>query len=175
MGKGDIFHFYVEGEDEKSLLEALKRDIGCIESGKIDRFNVVQNKFTIARIRPLKPGTVVVLIYDTDVEDTIDILKYNIDFLKKQNGIKDVICIPQVKNLEDELLRACNIKKITELTKSASKTNYKRDLISCKNLAARLSMCEFNIAHLWNSIPNNSFKHFGNNAETIKIYDNHRN
>lgn len=123
MGKNSIYHYYVEGEDEKSVLNTLKRDLGCIESGKIDKFNVVQNKFTIARIRPLKPGTTVILVYDTDVETNMEILRYNVTFLKKQSGIKAVLCIPQVKNLEDELVRACEIRNVEELTKSGTKSD----------------------------------------------------
>ena len=91
MRRKETYHYYVEGEDEKSLLDVLKSDLRCIESGKVDKFNVVQNKFTNARIRPLKTGTIVVLVYDTDVETNMDILQYNVDFLRKQSGIKDVI------------------------------------------------------------------------------------
>lgn len=169
MRRKEIYHYYVEGEDEKKLLEVLKRDLGCIESGKVEKVNVVHTKFSIARIRTLKPDTIVVFIYDTDVDDTLEILQYNIDFLKKQKGIKQVICIPQVNNLEEELLYACNIKKITELTKSDSKTNYKRDLLNCSNLAGRLSACGFNITKLWSRMPSNGFKYFGNGAEKIKL------
>lgn len=169
MRKQEIYHYYVEGEDEKKLLEVLKRDFGCIESGKVDKLNAVQSKFSVARIRTLKPDTIVVLIYDTDVESGLDILQYNVDFLNQQKGIKQVICIPQVKNLEEELLRACNIKSITELTKSASKTNFKRDLINCTNLAARLTACGFNLDKLWDRAPTNKFKQFGNGAKRIKI------
>ena len=168
MRKQEIYHYYVEGEDEKKLLEVLKRDFRCIESGKVDRVNVVQTKFSTARVRTLKPDTIVVLIYDTDVEDGLAILQYNVDFLNKQKGIKHVICIPQVKNLEEELLHACNIKNITELPKSDSKTNYKRDLINCNNLAARLTACGFDMTKLWSRKPSNKFEWFGNGAEKIK-------
>lgn len=68
------------------------------------------------------------------------ILDENIAFLKRQKGIKEVICIPQVRNLEDELVRACNIKNIVDLTKSLTKADYKRDLINCSNLSDRLKM-----------------------------------
>ena len=169
MGRKAIYHYYVEGEDEKKLFDVLKQDLCCIESGKVDKMNVVQTKFTIARIRPLKQDTIVVLVYDTDVESNIEILAYNVKFLNNQKGIKEVICIPQVKNLEDELLRACKIKNITELTKSISKTNYKTDLINCTNLGARLKACEFDISKMWNKIPTNKFECFGNHAEKIKI------
>lgn len=139
MRKQEIYHYYVEGEDEKKLLEVLKRD------------------------------TIVVLIYDTDVEDGLDILQYNVNFLNKQKGIKQVICIPQVKNLEEELVHACSIKTVTELTKSDSKTNYKRDLINCNNLADRLTACGFNLSKFWSRTPTNRFKKFGNGAKKIKI------
>lgn len=164
------YYYYVEGDDEKSLLNALKSDLGCIVSGKVEKFNPVQNRFTNARIRPLKVGTIVVLVYDTDVETNVTILNDNINFLKRHSGIKDVICIPQVKNLEDELIIACEIKNIAELTKSDTKKEFKRDLISCSNLGARLKKCKFDVRKFWNQMPANKFKDFGNDAEKIKIY-----
>lgn len=169
MRRKAIYHYYVEGEDEKKLFDVLKKDLCCIESGKVDKMNVIQTKFTAARIRPLKQDTIVVLVYDTDVENNMDILQYNVKFLNNQKGIKEVICIPQVNNLEDELLRGCKIKNIIELTKSISKSNYKNDFISCTNLGARLKACEFDISKMWNQIPTNEFKCFGNQAEKIKI------
>ena len=75
MKKESIYHYYVEGDDEKSVLDALKRDLGCVKSGKVDKFNVVQNRFTIERIRPLKSGTIVVLIYDTDITNNMEIIR----------------------------------------------------------------------------------------------------
>lgn len=171
MKKNATYHYYVEGEDEKSILDALKSELKCIESGKVEKFNVVQNKITAARIRPLKYGVVVVLVYDTDVETNTEILKYNIDFLRRQSGIREVICIPQVKNLEDELKRSCKIKCIGALTNSKTTTDYKRALISCTNLGARLKKCNFNISKFWKQLPTNSFQQFGNDAEKIKIYD----
>ena len=35
MRKSGIYQYYVEGEDERSLLNTLKLDLRCIESGKI--------------------------------------------------------------------------------------------------------------------------------------------
>lgn len=162
------YQYYVEGDDEKALLCTLKRDYPCIESGKVDKFNVVQNKFTIARIRPLKQNTVVILVYDTDVEK-IDILQQNIAFLNKQSAIKEVICIPQVSSLEDELLYACNMKCIKELTCSSSKADYKKDLIACTNLNARLTKCGFDISRFWSRVPANIFQPFGNQGNKIKL------
>ena len=169
MRKSGIYQYYVEGEDERSLLNTLKLDLRCIESGKIDKFNVIQSRFTTARMRTLKTGTTVVLVYDTDVEMNTKILDENIAFLKRQKGIKEVICIPQVRNLEDELVRACNIKNIVDLTKSLTKADYKRDLINCSNLSDRLKKCKFDITKIWAEIPKNNFKKYGNDSEKIKI------
>lgn len=143
MKKNSTYHYYVEGEDEKSLLDALKSDLKCIQSGKVEKFNVIQNRFTAARIRPLKYGVVIVLVYDTDVETNNEILKYNIEFLKKQSGVGEVVCIPQVKSLEDELKRACKIKNICELTNSKTTADYKKDLISCTNLGGKIEKMRF--------------------------------
>lgn len=169
MRKRLNYQYYVEGEDEKRLLDVLKRDLRCIESGKVDKFNAIQNRFTVARIRPFKQDTVVVLVYDTDVEN-IDILQQNVAFLKKQKSIvRDVICIPQTANLEDELVYAYKIKSIGELTHSSTKKDYKRDLINCTNLGVRLKKCEFDISKFWSRIPANKFRIFGNDANKIKI------
>lgn len=162
------FQYYVEGDDEKALLNVLKSDMHCIETGKVNKFNVIQNSFTVARIRTLKQNTSVILVYDTDIEKT-DILQDNVDFLKRQTAVKEVICIPQVKNLEDELVRSCQIKKIEDLTQSGSRKDYKRDLISCTNLKSRLENCSFDISKFWCCIPQNSFQVFGNQADKIRL------
>lgn len=137
MAKNKNYQYYVEGEDEKCIINTLKAELGCIVPGKVEKFNVVQNEFTVGRLRTLKMGTVVVLVFDTDTDNSI-ILQKNITFLKKQSAVKEVVCIPQIYSLEDELLRSCQIKKIEELTKSKSKKDFKGDLIKCCNLAERL-------------------------------------
>lgn len=167
MGKRANYQYYVEGKDEKKLLDVLKMDLNCIESGKVDIFNAIQQRFVVTHIRPLKENTIVVLVYDTDVENT-DIFRQNVTFLNSQKAIKEVICIPQVKNLEDELRYSCRIKSIGELTHSGTVKDYKRDFIRCSNLAVRLNQCDFNISKFWSRIPENEFKAWGNDAHKIK-------
>lgn len=105
----NIYHYYVEGDDEKKVIDTLKTSMQLIISGKVDVFNVIERKFTRNQIMRLKQGTIVVLVFDTDTNQ-VDTLLENILFLQKQPIVKKVICVPQVKNLEDELLRSCNIK-----------------------------------------------------------------
>lgn len=163
----NIYHYYVEGEDEKKVIDTLKTSMQLIISGKVDVFNVIERKFTRNQILRLKQGTIVVLVFDTDT-NKIDILLENIHFLKKQSIIKKVICIPQVKNLEDELLRSCDIKQIKELTNSKSNSNYKHDLIQHKSLSSALNKHKFNIEKFWCKKPTNLFNGIKNESQLIK-------
>ncbi len=38
---GDIYQYFVEGENEKRLIEVLKTDMGMIQPGKVQIVNVV--------------------------------------------------------------------------------------------------------------------------------------
>ena len=164
-----IYQYYVEGENEKKIVNVLKSEKRCIVSGKVSVFNVTQEKLSNTKLRMLKKGTTIVLVYDTDV-GKIEILQNNIQILKKQNSVDNIIYIPQVENLEDELLRACsNIKKIEQLTNSTSKKNFKTDLNQCTNLKNRLEQCGFNMGDFWNTTPQNSFNTFGNDSEKVRI------
>ena len=162
-----IYQYYAEGQDEIRVLNVLKSELCCIQSGKMDVFNAVQNRLTDARTRMLKNNTIVVLVYDTDVEKT-DILRENIRLLENHPAVKEVICIPQLRNLEEELVRACQIRNAAQLTGSVSKKDFKRDLIRCANLGDRLRNCGFNIDDFWAAQPKNAFSDFKNGAEKIK-------
>lgn len=71
--------------------------------------------------------------------------------------MKKVIIIPEVKNLEDELVRSCNIANVKELMKSKSNSEYKSDLAKCKNLKLVLINHHFDINSFWNQNPKGAF------------------
>lgn len=79
-------------------------------------------------LRPLTADTMVVLVFDTDA-GSVDILKKNVKKLAACRSVSEVVLIPQVPNLEGELVRSCNIKDIRELLNSQSRTKFKRDII----------------------------------------------
>lgn len=110
-----------------------------------------------------------VLVFDTDKNDTAILLR-NIQFLQKHSAVKEVLCIPQVKNMEDELVYSCNLKSVKELTGSKSLKDFKRDLLKCSNIASRLKNCGFSIVKFWSRMPQNKFSGIPNDAEKIKIY-----
>lgn len=159
--------YFVEGDDEKKLINTLKNQLGVIQTGKVQKLNVIENKITDNIIRTLKKGTVVVLVFDTDTQQT-DILNCNIAKLKACKFISKVITIPQVDNLEDELVRSCNIRKITELLNSRSKKDYKSDLIRVTNLDSKLKEHEFDINLFWSMQPGAPYENIINESEIIK-------
>lgn len=68
--------------------------------------------------------TSIILIFDTDQANT-DILQQNMKFLKAASNIKTIITIPQVQNLEDELLRCTDIRHIRDLVSCAHDSDFK--------------------------------------------------
>jgi len=160
-----ILHYFVEGENERKLIETIKNKY--LYSGKIKIINTIQNKVPNSVLRTLERETVVVLVFDTDVEK-IDILDENIKLIMSSNNVKDVICIPQIKNLEDELIYSTNINKIVDLLESKSKTNFKNDFNNCKNLMKKLEDKEFKISKLWSRNAVDIYKKYKNDSEEIK-------
>ena len=166
--KGSFIQYYVEGEDEEKILSVLKTDLQLIIPGKISKFNAVQNKVTKARLMNLRPDTTVVLVFDTDT-DNADILSENIKTHKAASMVRSIICVTQVRNLEDELVRSTDIRYIRELTGSKSDSDYKRDLIRMSNLAAVLVRHGFEIKQFWVKEPTGVFAKIPNDANLIKI------
>lgn len=39
----NYYHYFVEGEGEYAIIKTLKTDLQCIQAGKVDVFNVIQN------------------------------------------------------------------------------------------------------------------------------------
>ena len=168
MGKNEYFQYYVEGDNEKKLLSVLKTDLGLIVSGKIEKLNVVQEKLTPIRLMQLKKDTTVILVFDTDAGN-INILNENINILKKCTFVKQIICVPQVKNLEDELIRSCDINQIKELLGSKSNKDYKHDLVVEKNLKEKLILHKFDIDKFWNQLPTGMYHSIKNESRKVKI------
>ena len=160
-----ILHYFVEGKNERKLIETIKNKY--LYSGKIKVMNTIQNKVPNSILRTLERETVVVLVFDTDV-GKIDILDENIKLIMSSNNVKDVICIPQIKNLEDELIYSTNINKIVDLLESKSKKDFKNDFNNCKNLIKKLEEKEFKISKIWSREATAIFKKYKNEAIKIK-------
>lgn len=165
--KREQYHYFVEGEDDRKVVNTLKTDLQWIKPGKVQVFNVIEEELTSLITRTLKPGTIVVLVFDTDTDKKNTLLK-NIRFLQKDSNVKQVLCIMQVKNLEDEFLRSCAISQIKELTGSKSNSDYKRDLLRQSNLADKLKKHQFQFEKFWNS-SDKVYESICNDSAQIKI------
>lgn len=159
--------YYVEGDDEVKLLNTLKSELFAIEPGKIEKFNVIQQRITKGRLISIPEDTIVVLVFDTDTGN-IDILNENIRALESCQAVSKVITIPQVRNLEDELVRSCNIRYIRELLNSSSDSDFKSDIRKITNLKSKLTEHEFDINCFWNSTPCIPYDGIANMACEVK-------
>ena len=92
---------------------------------------MVQNLIPKSQIISIQPGTIIALVFDTDVHQTAN-LKKNIELLNRYCGKIRIIYLPQVMNLEDELRRCTDIKSVSELTHSNGIRNFKTDFCRLK-------------------------------------------
>ena len=160
--------YYVEGEDEEKLLNTLKSELLAIKTGKVQILNIVEQQITQARLMNIRQGTMVVLVFDTDTGN-VDVLNQNIKSLQNCQAVSKIITIPQVRNLEDELVRSCNIRNIKELLNSKSNREFKKDIIKVTNLASKLREHQFNIDCFWISAPSDPYQHITNDAKEVKL------
>ena len=161
--------YYVEGECEQKLVKTLVAH-NLILPGQTDVLNPVQDHIKPTHLRKLPAKTNVVLIFDTDKNNT-DILKANIQFLNKHPNIKKIITVPQVTNLEKELARCTNVHQIRQLLNCKTNSEFKNAFIEEKRLYEKLIAHCFDFAKLWSSDPDEPFKSLGiqNQANQIKL------
>ena len=162
--------YYCEGEDDQKLVDALKSSPSKILPGKSKKLNVVQNIIPKSILLGIKPDTNVVLVFDTDVTTNMDVVKKNIENIKKYcRGVK-IINLLQVKNLEDELVRSTDIKTVMELTKSKSISNFKADFLKMKDEQCRntLERHKIDVTQLWITKAPGEFDFIERNSDLIK-------
>lgn len=160
--------YYVEGDDEKKLLDVLKTDLRLIKPGKIQKLNVTTQEITVARLRTLSRDTMVVLVFDTDAGN-IEILKSNIRILENCKAVSDIVVVPQVPNLEGELVRSCDIRNIKDLLNSKTNGEFKSDIMSVSNLAKKLQEHKFDIRVFWSGTPTGTYQDIDNHAAKVKL------
>jgi len=166
------YQYFVEGETEAKLVQVLKTDFRCICAGKVRIHTVVEKLLTRGSLSSLRFNTTAILIFDTDTNDAT-LLHENIKMLNSQPMIKRVLCIPQVKNLEQELIRSCGLHRIKELLSSKADKDFKTDFCKCNGLMGALQNHHFDFSLFWASIPSGSFTGIPNNSSKIAIPSNH--
>ena len=164
--------YFVEGECEKKLLNALKASPNLILPGKVRVFNVIQDVLTGSHLYSIKEGYVV-FVFDSDVK-TVEKLKQNIEKVRKYCPQKTVtlLFLVQLKKLEDELVRATDVNKIEELTGSRSEKDFKSDFLALKDLRLVLNKHGFKIEKLWTQPVPEPFNFVEQGTERIVLCNN---
>lgn len=163
----DVFLYFVEGKTEEKIIKAIRNKY--LFSGKVVVLNPVMKKITNLHLTDIKSNTVIILVFDTDNDENIEILKKNIEILKMQKPVKGLIIIPQIGNLEEELVYGTNIREIKELIPSKSNTEFKSDILKCTNVLDKLEAKVFDIGKFWSRNPSNRFGIYRNEAHKIKM------
>ncbi len=160
--------YFVEGKCEATLLAALKERPQKILSGRVKIFNVITNLIPRSQLVTIQAGTTVVFVFDTDVSVT-EFLKKNIALISTYCSKTKVIFLPQVTNLEDELVRCTDIRNISELTHSKSTKDFKRDFCAITNCRDVLNRHQLDVLQLWTQNPPEVFSFVPANSNLIKV------
>ena len=163
--------YFVEGSCEKQLIDSLKQKPGKLIPGKVKVFNPVQNRLPKSLLLPIQPGTIVVLVFDTDKPDE-SVLSSNISLLTKYCCKVRIVNLLQVMNIEDELVRSTDVKSAPDLTKSSGVNAFKSDFCklpaaSCRNLLERHHI---DVGKLWCTPAPAPFDRLSRNETIVKIH-----
>lgn len=159
--------YFVEGECEQKLIDALKENPPKVKPGKVKKVNVIQNELSKSHLVSIQTGTTVVLVFDTDVPKT-ECLKKNIKLLETKCTKVKIVCLAQVLNLEDELERCTDVTRARDLTHSKSDGHFKRDFCATTNTRKLLEQHDLQVAKLWTTKPPEAFAFVSANAKEIK-------
>lgn len=162
--------YFVEGPCEQQLINALKDKPSKLIPGKVINLNVVQNLIPKSRLLSLSQDTMAVFVFDTDVSETAHLRK-NIELIKKYCTNVRVVILAQVLNLEDELVRATDVKGVLELTKSSGVNNFKSDFCrlkvsECRNMLERHHI---DVDVLWTCKRPEAFDFLKQNSGMVKL------
>ena len=84
--------------------------------------------------------------------------------------MKHIYCITQVRNIEDEIVRATDINDIRDLLSSSSKKNFKTafNRIGLEKLAKKMEEHHFDMTLLWSQQPTGKFSEIRNEMDEIR-------
>lgn len=133
MSNNKIYHYFVEGDCEKKLIDELKKiENKELVAGKVDVMNVIYERFSIAKLLTLEKNAIIILVYDIDVPQ-IEILKENLKTLALY-GFKKIIHIQSINNFEDEIVYSTSINNINDFFKTNTAGDFKKRFIKHGNI-----------------------------------------
>lgn len=163
--------YLVEGDDEKNLVDYLRNKPKLIYSGKTKVFNVFTKEISNALLRTFKDNTIVIFVFDTDLPNpNLKLFQKNFDKLKSSPKVKDIVLIPQCKNLEDEIIRSTSINRIIDFFPSENIAKFKSTFAKAtyEVLRDRFDKNSFDFSLMWSKRPDGSYKMIENQSDKIK-------
>ena len=139
----------------------------CIYPGKLLMYNVTQEHMREGIFLSCGQDVSFELVFDTDTRG-ISRLMENLELMRGLRNCREVICIPQVRNLEEELKYACNLRDVCVLTKSQSVSDFKRDFLRLRDVAEVLIANGFDIGRMWSRNAAGEYAGIMNEAHKIK-------
>lgn len=143
------WHYFYEGECEKKLIEALKKE-SLVKPGRLMKHNFWNQSFG-SKIRLISRGSTGVIVFDTD--DCKNHSTFVENVLSLRGVCRDVILLAQHDNLEGELCYSCGIKGTNSLARkmygTTSLKDLKKRLIRESNLYSKLQSNGFDIDKIW--------------------------
>ena len=158
--------YFVEGECEKKLIRTLIEQ-KLIVPGQTDVLNPVQAHIKATHLRRLPLKARIILVFDTDTVE-LRILDENIRYLRAQQG-RELITVPQVLNLEDELIHCTDIRHIRNLLNCTHDSDFKTAFIEERNLYDKLLLHHFDFYKLWSLVPEKAFQRIGISNQSALI------
>ncbi len=140
-----------------------------IVPGQTDVLNPMQALIKPTHLRMLPPKARIILVFDTDIAE-LRILEQNIRNLHALHG-KEIITVPQVMNLEDEMIRCTDIRHIRNLLNCVHDSEFKTVFIEEHKLFDKLIAHHFDFKKLWSLEPGKAFQKIGilNQSTMIKL------
>lgn len=165
--------YLVEGETEKKLIHFLITEMNYIQPGKIKKFNLFQTPITNAFLSTISQRTTIIVVFDTDLlNPNKKLFDKNLEKLRNSKNVNQIILIPQITNLEDEIVYCTKIKKIEDFFNSETVEKFKAELlrISNKNLFTKFKLNNLDIYKLWTRCSTNAYYCcYENESDKIKL------
>lgn len=98
----------------------------------------------------LKRGTIVILVYDTDVWKT-DVLERNVQILK-ESGVSAIYHVQSLQNFEDEIVYATSLQEINDFFHTSRRGEFKSAFIAHKDIVAKLQKMDFDDQKIWSRV-----------------------
>lgn len=163
------FRYYVEGGCEKHFIDTFKSGKNPkLKAGKVEVFNILNEKLTNVRLISFTKGTTLILVYDTDVAIT-EIFKNNLKLLEANDNISKIYHVQSVNNFEDEVVYSTRVNKINEVFDTDGINEFKHKFVN-SNIESKLKSIGFKIELIWSRKSQNSeYSSFKQSGNFIKI------